>query len=317
MLYVLMDLLIHSILNRRYSLNKQNKNQDYNRTTKDDRIESNEFLDDNDLDDFSDDKDDFAAEMDAELDTNDENSLEDDTELFTHDLDDLNQESGLLEFEIDGNEEKEEEIADHMNDYNDDTTSENDMFEDSNEETNEVENDGNRKLSSRILHELFDWVKIIITAVILAMLLNKYILFTFTVPTESMENTIMVDNKIISLRCAYWFSEPERLDIVAFPFPDNPEETYIKRIIGLPGETIEGKDGLVYINGVALEEDYVTSDLDEDFGPYEIPEDSYFVLGDNRDISLDARYWNNKFLKGEDIISKAVLRFSPSFKLLK
>ena len=317
MLYVLMDLLIHSILNRRYSLNKQNKNQDYNRTTKDNRIESNEFFEENDLDDFSDDKDDFAAEMDAELDTNDENSLEDDTELFTHDLDDLNQESGLLEFEIDGNEEKEEEIADHMNDYNDDTTSENDMFEDSNEETNEVVNDGNRKLSSRILHELFDWVKIIITAVILAMLLNKYILFTFTVPTESMENTIMVDNKIISLRCAYWFSEPERLDIVAFPFPDNPEETYIKRIIGLPGETIEGKDGLVYINGVALEEDYVTSDLDEDFGPYEIPEDSYFVLGDNRDISLDARYWNNKFLKGEDIISKAVLRFSPSFKLLK
>lgn len=174
-----------------------------------------------------------------------------------------------------------------------------------------------KKKSVAILEEIVSWVKVILIALILTFILNVFIIFNFRVPTESMENTIMAGNKIMSLRCAYWFSDPDRFDIVVFPFPDDPSETYIKRVIGLPGETIEGIDGLVYINGVALEEDYVTSELDADFGPYVVPEDCYFVLGDNRDISKDARYWKNKFVKREDIISKAVLRFYPNIKLLK
>lgn len=169
----------------------------------------------------------------------------------------------------------------------------------------------------RILEELVSWVKVILVALILSLILNVFILFNFRVPTESMENTIMAGNKVMSLRCAYWFSDPERLDIIVFPFPDNPSENYIKRVIGLPGETVEGKDGLVFIDGVPLQESYVTSELDEDFGPYVVPEDSYFVLGDNRDISKDARYWKNKFVKREDIISKAFLRFYPNIKVLK
>lgn len=183
------------------------------------------------------------------------------------------------------------------------------------EETATTEDNENKP--SSVVKEIISWVKVIVFALVLSIILNKFVFFNFTVPTESMENTIMVDNKIMSLRCAYLFSDPQRGDIIVFPFPDDPEETYIKRIIGLPGETVEGKDGLVYINGVALEEEYVTSDIDDDFGPYEIPEDSYFVLGDNRDISLDARYWENKFVKREDIISKAILRFYPGIKLLK
>lgn len=188
---------------------------------------------------------------------------------------------------------------------------------DENHEMNGNEQQEKETASSKVLKEVFSWLKVIVAALVLSLLLNKFVFFNFRVPTESMENTIMVDNKIMSLRCAYLFSDPARGDIVVFPFPDDPEETYIKRIIGLPGETIEGKDGLVYINGEAMEEDYVTSDLDEDFGPYTIPEDSYFVMGDNRDVSLDARYWENKFVKREDIISKAILRFYPGIKVLK
>lgn len=191
------------------------------------------------------------------------------------------------------------------------------LYEEKDNELKSVQEDDNKSTLAKILAELVSWAKVIVVALILSLILNKFVFFNFTVPTESMENTIMVDNRIMSLRCAYWFSDPERGDIVVFPFPDNPEETYIKRVIGMPGETIEGKDGLVYINGQALEESYVTSELDEDFGPYEIPEDSYFMLGDNRDISLDARYWDNKFVKREDIISKAILRFYPGVKVLK
>lgn len=181
----------------------------------------------------------------------------------------------------------------------------------------EAEVEEPKKTSTKFLEEIVSWVKVIILALVLSLILNKFVFFNFTVPTESMENTIMVDNRIMSLRCAYLFSDPKRGDIIVFPFPDNPEETYIKRVIGLPGETIEGRDGLVYINGEALAEDYVTSELEDDFGPYEIPEDSYFVLGDNRYVSLDARYWDNKFVKREDIISKAILRFYPGLKILK
>lgn len=188
-------------------------------------------------------------------------------------------------------------------------------------EKNQIKNDESQEekqtKAQAIRKEIFSWIRVIVFALLLTFVLNRYVVFNFTVPTESMENTIMTDNRILSLRCAYWFSDPKRGDIVVFPFPDDPSETYIKRIIGLPNETIEGKDGYVYIDGKKFEEDYVTSLLDEDFGPYQIPEDSYFVMGDNRDISLDARYWENKFVKKEDIISKAVLRFYPNVKVLK
>jgi len=173
-------------------------------------------------------------------------------------------------------------------------------------------------MRNRVITEIISWIKVVVIALVLAVGLNKFILFNFTVPSESMENTILVDNKIMSLRCAYWFSDPKRGDIIVFPFPDDPTDTYIKRIIGMPGDTIEGRDdGFVYINGEKLEEPYVKSDLDEPFGPYDVPKDCYFVMGDNRDESADARYWDNKFVKKEDIISKAVLRFAPGFKLLK
>ena len=174
-----------------------------------------------------------------------------------------------------------------------------------------------QKEKNRAVKEIISWIKVICIGVVLALLLNKFILFNFRVPTESMENTILVGNRIMSLRCAYWFADPERGDIIVFPCPDEPEETYIKRIVGMPGEVIEGKDGYVYVDGKKLEESYVTSELDEPFGPYAIPKDCYFVLGDNRDVSADARYWENKYVKREDIISKAVLRFYPNIKLLK
>lgn len=186
-------------------------------------------------------------------------------------------------------------------------------------ENDEVNEDPSSKEGKKksVLKEIVSWAEVVVFALVLSFLLNRFVFFNFKVPTASMENTIMVGNKIMSLRCSYWFHDPERYDIVVFPFPDNPEEKYIKRVIGLPNETIEGIDGIVYIDGVALEEDYVTSDLDEDFGPYTIPEDCYFVMGDNRDVSKDARYWEDKFVKREDIISKAVLKFYPGFKLLK
>ena len=161
----------------------------------------------------------------------------------------------------------------------------------------------------KIIKEVFSWIMVFVFAIILAALIKKYVMFNVEVPTGSMENTIMVGDRATTFRLAYLFSDPQRGDIVVFPFPDDEQMDYIKRIIGLPGETIEGRDVLVYIDGRPLEEPYVTSELDSDFGPYEIPEGYYFMMGDNRNNSADSRYWDNKYVKRDKIEGKAVLKY--------
>lgn len=156
----------------------------------------------------------------------------------------------------------------------------------------------------------------IILAIVIAFVVNNFLIINATVPTSSMENTIMIGDKLIANRLAYWNSNPKRGDIVVFPFPDDETQNYVKRVIGLPGETIEGKDGLVYIDGQVLTEDYVTSALAEDFGPYQVPENSYFMMGDNRSVSFDGRYWENKFVKKDKILGKALFTYFPRIGLL-
>ena len=102
---------------------------------------------------------------------------------------------------------------------------------------------------------------------------------------------------------AYTYAEPKRGDIVSFYYPDDGETLYLKRIMGLPGEVIEGINGKVFIDGKEIE-DYTENQFYEDFGPYNIPENCYFMMGDNRSNSWDSRYWNNKFVDQADIISE-------------
>lgn len=169
------------------------------------------------------------------------------------------------------------------------------------------------KKTSRI-KEVFSWVMTIVLAVVAAKLINNYVILKAEVPTGSMENTIQVDDCIMGLRLAYLFSEPERGDIVIFPWPDDPEITYVKRIIGLPGETVEIKNGTVYIDGMALKEDYLKDEMRGNYGPYEVPDGCYFMMGDNRNSSADSRRWENTYLKCEDIEAKVIFRYSPDFE---
>jgi len=170
-------------------------------------------------------------------------------------------------------------------------------------------------MNKKIIKEIISWVMVVVIAFGLAQVINKFIVYKISSPTGSMENTFMIDEKVVIFRPAYLFHKPQRGDIVVFPAPDEPEEDYIKRIIGLPGETIQGIDGVVYINGEPLQEDYLKEKAEGNFGPYEIPEDSYFMMGDNRNISLDARYWEHKFVGFKDLKGKAVLKY-PNFKWL-
>lgn len=177
-----------------------------------------------------------------------------------------------------------------------------------------LESTENRKQD--IFKEVISWVLYLLGALIIAFFLTKYVIVNAYVPTGSMENTIMPHDRLIASRIHYFVSNPERGDIVVFRYPDNEETLYVKRVIGLPGETVEIKDGSVYIDEELLEESYLKEETSGGFGPYNVPEGSYFMMGDNRNNSTDSRYWKNKYVAKEKILGKALFKYFPGFKIL-
>lgn len=170
-----------------------------------------------------------------------------------------------------------------------------------------------------VLREVLSYVQIFLFALVLAYIVSFHVIVNATVPTGSMSDTIMVDDRVIGLRLAYLFSSPARGDIIIFKFPDNEEEDYIKRIIGIPGDTVEIVKGQVFVNGILLIEDYIAEPMIENVQPliYQIPEDCYFVMGDNRNHSHDSRYWKNTYVRRDKIIGKALFKYYKGFELLK
>ena len=166
--------------------------------------------------------------------------------------------------------------------------------------------------------ELFQWVAAIVAAVLIALAIDNFVIVNAQIPSGSMENTIMTGDRVIGNRFAYSFSDPQRFDIIIFRYPDDESQLFIKRLIGLPGETVEIRDGKVYINGSdePLDDSFVPEVPTGNYGPYKVPENSYFMLGDNREYSRDSRFWKNTFVSFDEIVGKAVVRYYPSIKLL-
>ena len=138
---------------------------------------------------------------------------------------------------------------------------------------------------------------------------------------ESMENTLDNGDQLIVDKITYRFQDPERFDIIVFPFHYKENTYYIKRIIGLPGETVQIADGTIYINGEVLEESYgreVMQDPGIAAEPITLGEDEYFVLGDNRNQSSDSRDPSVGLIHRDEIIGRAWLRIWPldSFGIL-
>mgnify|MGYP002705883504 FL=1 len=167
--------------------------------------------------------------------------------------------------------------------------------------------------------EALSWVICIVVTILLTEFILNFVIINANIPSGSMENTIMTNDKLIALRTSYWFKDPKRGDIIIFKYPEDEREWYIKRVIALPGETVQVKDGKVYINGSSkpLSEPYIKEEPVEDFGPYTVPKKGYFVMGDNRNNSNDAREWDIHYVSRDEILGKAWFRYYPSIKRIE
>ncbi len=169
----------------------------------------------------------------------------------------------------------------------------------------------------KIIKEAFNWSITIILALVIAYFILNFVIINCTVPTDSMEGTIMVGDHLITNRLAYKIHDLERGDIVVFPSPDEEDVLLVKRVIGLPGETVDIINGDVYIDGEQLDEPYVSSPIIDNTknSSYEVPEGYVFVLGDNRMVSRDSRYWEHTYVDVDSIEGKVVFRYWPSPKI--
>jgi signal peptidase I len=178
-----------------------------------------------------------------------------------------------------------------------------------------------------------EYFEAMVTAVILAFFIRTFVVQAFKIPTGSMENNLLIGDHLLVNKFVTGPSSsalehallPEgtikRGDVLVFKYPVQPDRDFIKRVIGLPGETLEVREKKVYINGQALNEPYVhyldtfggpsdlrevtSNDVRDHFGPVTVPDGEYFMMGDNRDNSADSRYWG--FLKRDYVKGRALV----------
>lgn len=162
-----------------------------------------------------------------------------------------------------------------------------------------------------MLRQIFDWIITLGVAVVLALGIKTYVAEARWIPSASMEPTLMVGDHLMVDKVYYKYSGIGRRDIVVFnPTPASGfKDVMIKRVIGLPGDEIQVKKGLVYINGQPLTEPYEMDKPKDDFGPVKVPEDSFFVMGDNRNNSADSRFWG--MLPKKNLIGRAMFNYYP------
>ncbi|MDO4563523.1 MAG: signal peptidase I [Clostridia bacterium] len=167
------------------------------------------------------------------------------------------------------------------------------------------------------MKELLRWVVVVLFAVLAAFLIRTYVFNIAVVPTESMAPSVLVGDRVLVYKIDKTII---RGDAVVFTLSEEIEQSLpndmrgallLKRVIALPGESVEIVRGDVYINGELLEEPYVHEKGEDYMQKIELGDDEYFVLGDNRTNSFDARFWSRKFINASDINGKAVFRFGP------
>ncbi|HET7584040.1 MAG TPA: signal peptidase I [Gemmatimonadaceae bacterium] len=193
---------------------------------------------------------------------------------------------------------------------------------------------------------LWDWGATVLVAIVVVIIIHTFIVQPYTIPSGSMEHTLLVGDFLLVNKAVYGaeipflhkrlpaFEKPKRGDVIVFDFPRGPSKVFVKRLIGLPGDTVAMRDGVLLVNGVRVDEPYVIHEGPRDraseeflwqrpylvknaeasiglhpsgnnWGPLVVPDRNYFTLGDNRDDSWDSRYWGfvpDSLLRGRPMI---------------
>jgi len=174
-----------------------------------------------------------------------------------------------------------------------------------------------------------EYAESIAIAILLALVIRTYLVQAFKIPSGSMEETLAIGDHLLVSKFIYGtkipfvdahvltIRDPRRGDVIVFEYPEDPSKDFIKRVIGVPGDVVEGKDKKVYVNGkhyenpheVHKEKDVIPKEMNprDTFGPVTVPADSYFVMGDNRDRSYDSRFW--KFVRRDQIKGLAFIKY--------
>ncbi len=192
---------------------------------------------------------------------------------------------------------------------------------------NSSSNPENRKPDGDGWSTVREYVKSILWAIVIALMIRTFVVEPFKIPSGSMENTLLIGDHLLANKFIYGirvpftgtrlleFRQPRRGDVIIFKFPEDRSKDFIKRLIGVPGDVIQIKNKQVFINGVLYHNPHeIHKDPEimpasqgprDNFGPITVPADSYFMMGDNRDLSYDSRYWG--FVKKSDILGEAIV----------
>ena len=174
-----------------------------------------------------------------------------------------------------------------------------------------------------------EYAESIAIAVLLALVIRTYLVQAFKIPSGSMEDTLLIGDHLLVGKFIYGtkipfvdkrvltIRDPRRGDVIVFEYPEDPSKDFIKRVIGVPGDVVEGKEKKVYVSGalyenpheVHKEKEVIPKEMNprDTFGPITVPADSYFVMGDNRDRSYDSRFW--KFVRRDQIKGLAFIKY--------
>lgn len=169
-----------------------------------------------------------------------------------------------------------------------------------------------------------EYAETLIIALLIALFVRAFVVQAFKIPSSSMEPTLLIGDHLLVNKFIYGiripltdkkilrFSEPQRGDVIVFKYPKDPSKDYIKRVIGLPGDTVEIRDRQIYINNRLIEDPWGVFNArslstGDNHGPKVVPPDSLFVMGDNRNNSLDSRVWG--FVPFDDVLGKAFIMY--------
>ncbi|TET59989.1 signal peptidase I [Candidatus Aerophobetes bacterium] len=175
-------------------------------------------------------------------------------------------------------------------------------------------------MKKKVLNWLKETLETLVIAFVLAFLVRTFVVQGFWIPSGSMEPKLQVGDRLLAYKLFYGLDKVDRGDVIVFRYPLDPKKDYIKRVIGLPGDTVRIENKRIYVNEKLLDESYIIHGDNwmrgyprDDYGPVKVPADSLFVMGDNRDFSADSRYWG--FVPEENLVGEAFVIYWPLWRI--